>query len=105
MKAGMKVGTRLGLGFAWVVLLLVVVTVFGLYNMAQMQQRFLDVVSVNNPEAKLVTEMIETVQERSISLRNLMLQGGADDIDKEAAYIGQQTKKYQAAEQQLRSMF
>ncbi len=105
MKAGMKVGTRLGLGFAWVVLLLVAVTVFGLYNMAQMQRRFLDVVSVNNPETKLVGEMIATVQERSISLRNLMLQGGADDIEKEAAYIGAQTKKYQAAEQQLRSMF
>jgi methyl-accepting chemotaxis protein len=105
MKAGMKVGTRLGLGFAWVVVLLVAVTVFGLYNMAQMQRRFLDVVSVNNPETKLVGEMIETVQERSISLRNLMLQGGADDIEKEAAYIGAQTKKYLAAEQQLRKMF
>jgi methyl-accepting chemotaxis protein len=104
-KVGMTVGARLGLGFAWVLLLLLVVTVFGLYNMAQMQQRFLDVVSVNNPEAKLVTEMIGTVQERSISLRNLMLQGGADDIEREAAYIGQQTKKYQVAEQQLSKMF
>ena len=105
MVAGMKVGTRLGLGFAWVVLLLILVTVFGLYNMDQMQRRFLDVVSVNNPESKLVTEMMETVQERSISLRNLMLQGGADDIEKEAAYIKAQTQKYLAAEQKLHKMF
>ena len=105
MVAGMKVGTRLGLGFAWVVLLLVLVTVFGLYNMDQMQRRFLEVVTVNNPESKLVSEMAETVQERSISLRNLMLQGGADDIEREAAYIKAQTQKYLAAEQKLRKMF
>ena len=105
MVAGMKVGTRLGLGFAWVVLLLIAVTAFGLYNMDQMQRRFLDVVEVNNPETKLVNEMMGTVSERSISLRNLMLQGGADDIEKEANYIKAQTQKYQASEQKLRSMF
>ena len=105
MVAGMKVGTRLGLGFAWGVLLLILVTVFGLYNMDQMQRRFLEVVTVNNPESKLVSEMMETVQERSISLRNLMLQGGAEDIEKEAAYIKAQTQKYLAAEQKLRKMF
>lgn len=105
MFSGMKVGVRLGLGFAWVVLLLVLVTGFGLYNMDQMQRRFVSAVSVNSLESRLVVEMNETVMERAISLRNLMLQGGADDIEKEAAYIKAQTKLYFDAEQKLRQMF
>ena len=105
MKAGMKVGTRLGLGFAWVVALLVLVTVMGVYNMHLMQARFLEVINVNNPEAKLLNEMSETVGERSISLRNLMLQGSAEDIEKEAAYIKVQTQKYLASEKKLHEMF
>ena len=105
MKAGMKVGTRLGLGFAWVVALLVLVTTMGVYNMHAIQAQFLDVVTINNPESRLVTEMAETVAERSISLRNLMLQGSADDIEKEAAYIKTQTQKYLAAEKKLKEMF
>lgn len=104
MFSGMKVGVRLGLGFAWVVLLLVMVTGFGLYNMDQMQRRFVAAVSVNSLESRLVVEMNETVMERAISLRNLMLQGGADDIEKEAAYIKVQTKNYINAEQKLRQM-
>lgn len=105
MKAGMKVSTRLGLGFAWVVALLVLVTVMGVYNMHMMQARFLEVINVNNPEVKLLNEMSETVGERSISLRNLMLQGSAEDIEKEAAYIKVQTQKYLASEKKLHEMF
>ena len=105
MKAGMKVGTRLGLGFAWVVALLVLVTAMGVYNMHTIQAAFLEVVTINNPESKLVNEMVETVAERSISLRNLMLQGSAEDVEKEAAYIKAQTQAYLAAEKKLKEMF
>jgi methyl-accepting chemotaxis protein len=80
----MKVGTRLGLGFAWVVLLLVLVTGFGIFNMHQVQGRFTHVVEVKNPESALVKEMLETVGERSISLRNLMLPAAPEDVDIEA---------------------
>lgn len=61
MKSGMKVGTRLRLGFAWVVLLLVLVTGFGIYNMHQVQSRFTSVVDVKNPQSALVKDMLETV--------------------------------------------
>ena len=105
MRTGMKVGTRLGFGFAWVVVLLMVVAAIGLYNMSQMQQRFINVVAVSNPETRLLHDMIATVSERSISLRNLMLQGGAEDVEQEIAYIKSQTQKYQAAQQKLQTMF
>ena len=105
MKAGMKVGTRLGLGFAWVVLLLVMVTAFGIYNMHQVQGRFTNVVEVKNPENALVKDMMDTVAERSISLRNLMLPAAPEDVDIEAQYIEAQTLKYKMAAQKLKTMF
>ncbi|WP_044529286.1 MCP four helix bundle domain-containing protein, partial [Herbaspirillum sp. B65] len=105
MKSAMKVGTRLGLGFAWVVLLLVLVTGFGIFNMHQVQGRFKHVVEVKNPESALVKDMLETVGERSISLRNLMLPAAPEDVDIEAQYIEAQTLKYRMSAQKLQQLF
>jgi methyl-accepting chemotaxis protein len=105
MKSGMKVGTRLGLGFAWVVLLLVLVTAFGVYSMHQVQARFNEVVEVKNPESALVKDMMDTVAERSISLRNLMLPAAPEDVDIEAKYIEAQTLKYRTSAQKLQQLF
>ncbi|MBB5392570.1 MULTISPECIES: methyl-accepting chemotaxis protein [unclassified Herbaspirillum] len=105
MKSGIKVGTRLGLGFAWVVLLLVLVTAFGIYNMHQLQARFNNVVEVKNPESALVKDMMDTVAERSISLRNLMLPAAPEDVDIEAQYIDAQTLKYKMSVQKLQQLF
>jgi methyl-accepting chemotaxis protein len=105
MKTGMKVGTRLGLGFAWVVLLLVAVTAFGIYNMHQVQGRFNHVIEVKNPESALVKDMMDTVAERSISLRNLMLPAAPEDVDIEAQYIDAQTLKYKMSAQKLQKLF
>ncbi|EJN00892.1 methyl-accepting chemotaxis protein [Herbaspirillum sp. YR522] len=105
MKSGMKVGTRLGLGFAWVVLLLVAVTAFGIYNMHQVQARFNNVIEIKNPEGALVKDMMDTVAERSISLRNLMLPAAPEDVDIEAQYIDAQTLKYKMSAQKLQQLF
>ncbi|KAF1041598.1 MAG: Methyl-accepting chemotaxis protein I [Herbaspirillum frisingense] len=105
MKSGMKMGTRLGLGFAWVVLLLIVVTAFGIFNMHQVQGRFTNVVEVKNPESALVKDMMDTVAERSISLRNLMLPAAPEDVDIEAQYIEAQTLKYKMSAQKLQQLF
>jgi methyl-accepting chemotaxis protein len=106
MKAtGMKVGSRLGLGFGGVVLLLVLVTAFGIYNMHQVQGRFNTVVNIKNPEGALVKDMMDTVAERSISLRNLMLPAAPEDVDVEAQYIDGQSLKYKMAAQKLQTMF
>ena len=104
MKSAMKVGTGLGLGFAWVVLLLVLVTGFGVFNMHQVQGRFTHVVEVKNPESSLVKDMLETVGERSISLRNLMLPAAPEDVDIEAQYIEAQSLKYKMAAQKLQQL-
>lgn len=81
MKLGMKVGMCLGLGFVWVVLLLVLVIGFGIYNMYQVQGCFIYVVEVKNFESVLVKEMLEMVGECFILLCNFMLFVVFDDVD------------------------
>jgi methyl-accepting chemotaxis protein len=49
--------------------------------------------------------MLETVGERSISLRNLMLPAAPEDVDIEAQYIEGQTQKYKVAAQKLQQLF
>ncbi|QNB06113.1 methyl-accepting chemotaxis protein [Herbaspirillum frisingense] len=100
----MKTGARLGLGFGWVVFLLILVTGFGIYNMHQVQGRLVQVVEARNPQTQLVHEMLETLAERSISLRNLMLPAAPEDVDLEAQYIEALTLKYETAAQKLQAL-
>ncbi|NVM76449.1 methyl-accepting chemotaxis protein [Duganella sp. SG902] len=98
--AKMKVGTRLGLGFALVLLFLVAVTAVGIARMAQIQDRLDHVISVNNVVSRLVVDMRNNVAERVNSLRVLTLIADPADMEKDmnrnkelaAAYAGFQTK-------------
>ena len=69
----MKVGTRLALGFALILVLLVAVAVVGILRMAQIQDRLDHVVSVSNVSTGLVIEMRNNVNDRLQSLRVLTL--------------------------------
>lgn len=71
--AKMKVGTRLGLGFALVLVLLVAVTILGIARMAQIQERLDHVINVNNVVTRLVIDMRGNVSDRITSLRILTL--------------------------------
>ena len=62
--AKMKVGTRLGLGFALVLVLLVAVTILGIARMAQIQERLDHVINVNNVVTRLVIDMRGNVSDR-----------------------------------------
>jgi methyl-accepting chemotaxis protein len=62
--AKMKVGTRLGLGFALVLLFLVAVTAVGILRMSQIQNRLDHVISVNNVVSRLVVDMRNNVGDR-----------------------------------------
>jgi methyl-accepting chemotaxis protein len=99
--ANMHVGKRLALGFALVLILLVVVTVLGIWRMAQIQDRLEQVVNVSNVETRLVIDMRAIVYDRMVSLRNLTLLNEADDMEAEMAKINQQNAKYSAAQDKL----
>ncbi|AVR95745.1 methyl-accepting chemotaxis protein [Pseudoduganella armeniaca] len=101
----MKVGTRLGLGFALVLLFLVVVTVVGIFRMAQIQDRLDHVVSVNNVVTRLVVDMRHNVQDRIGSLRVLTLMSDPADMEPEFARLKEQTAKYETALKKLEAQF
>jgi methyl-accepting chemotaxis protein len=103
--SNMKVGTRLGLGFALVLLLLVAVTVLGLVRMAQIQDRLTHVVSVNNVSTRLVIDMRNNVSERVASLRVLTLMAEPSDMEPELERFKQQTAKYDDAQKKLDAKF
>jgi methyl-accepting chemotaxis protein len=100
----LTIGTRLGLGFTLLLLLLAAITVIAIGYMAQIQQRLNHVIHVNNVETNLVLEMRSTLSDRLISLRNMALTNEAARGEAEEARITEQGKKYAAAEQALQRM-
>jgi methyl-accepting chemotaxis protein len=100
----MKVGKRLGFGFAIVLTLMVVLTALGILRMSQIQQRLDDIVNVRNVETRLVIDMRAIVYDRMVSLRNLTLLNDAGDMEPELAKTAEQSKKYAEAAAKLESM-
>ncbi|NRR30434.1 MCP four helix bundle domain-containing protein [Oxalobacteraceae bacterium] len=101
----MKVGTRLGLGFALVLVFLVAVTGVGIVRMAQIQDRLDRVIGVNNVVTRLVIDMRANVSDRITSLRILTLMSDAGDMEPEMNRIKEQTAKYDEAEKKLTAQF
>jgi methyl-accepting chemotaxis protein len=101
----MKVGTRLALGFALVLVLLVAVAVVGILRMAQIQDRLDHVVSVSNVSTGLVIEMRNNVSDRLASLRVLTLMTDPADMEPELVKFKEQTAKYTEAQNKLSGIF
>jgi methyl-accepting chemotaxis protein len=103
--SNMKVGMRLALGFALVLVLMVILTVVGVVRMAQIQNRLDHVVSVNNVVTRLVVDMRNNVSERVTSLRTLTLMTDPADMEPELNRFKEQTAKYDALQQKLAAKF
>jgi methyl-accepting chemotaxis protein len=101
----MKVGTRLGLGFALVLTFLVAVTITGILRMAQIQDRLDRVVGVNNVVTRYVIDMRGNVNDRINSLRILTLMSGPDEMEGDLARFKTMTAKYDEIEKKLSDRF
>jgi len=103
--AKMKVGTRLGLGFALVLIFLVVVTAVGILRMAQIQDRLDHVISVNNVVSRLVVDMRNNVGERINSLRVLTMIADPADMEADMNRIKELSGKYTDFQNKLTAQF
>lgn len=99
--AGMKTGTRLGLGFAVVLVLLIAIAALGINRMAQMQENLHKITRTSNVKVKFITSMRMTVFERGIALRNLALIKEDTLFQPQVDRINEQTKSYREIEENL----
>jgi methyl-accepting chemotaxis protein len=100
-----NIGTRLGLGFGAVLLLLLCITVLGITRLAQVQARLDDIANVNNPEGALAVAMLASVTDRAIAIRNLALLSEMKDMQPEAERLRRGEQMYAEAEAKLNKMF
>jgi methyl-accepting chemotaxis protein len=91
-------------GFAVILALLVAVAVFGIGAMGRNQARMDESTAVNNQKARAAMAMRDSVFQRMIALRNIVLVGSAAEVQAEVDGIVQQERQYAAHSQQLRRM-
>jgi methyl-accepting chemotaxis protein len=101
----MKVGMRLGLGFALVLFFLVGVTIIGIFSTGQIQARLDRVVGVNNVVTRYVIDMRSNVSDRINSLRILTMMSGPDEMEADLNRVKEQAKKYEEMEKKLAAKF
>ena len=103
----MKVATRLAIGFTLVSGLLVLVTVFALMRMASLEGAMINITDVNSVEANLANRIDETISNRALALRNLLLLQAdqQDQIQIETKRFDDETAVYAQSTAKLATMF
>lgn len=73
MFKNIRVGIRLGAGFAVIIILMIIMLVISIVSMESSSYRLERIVNVNNVRIKLSYDMIDASREMSIQFRNIML--------------------------------
>jgi methyl-accepting chemotaxis protein len=97
MFKNMKIGIRMGLGFIFVLALMVAIVLIGLNGMTNIEKKLDRIVKVNNVRAQLANDMMGSVREVSIALRNIFLARDIANINEMKNRIAEERKKYDEA--------
>lgn len=73
MNMNMKVGTRLGIGFGIVVMLLIGMTLFGIYRMSSLNDGTSLLVNDRYPKVVLANEILDGINFNALAMRNLLI--------------------------------
>lgn len=92
--ANMKIGLRLGLGFALVLALMVALAVLGLSRMAHIQEDLDIITSDSVVKVNYVHKMQESVLERAIVMRNIVLAEDKETVEKETKRLEKAREAY-----------
>lgn len=85
MLKDMKIGIRLGGGFAAMILLMAVIIIISLFNINKSDRMLDRILKVNNVRIKLSYEIINSAKDITVDMRNILLAGGEKNIQE---YIG-----------------
>jgi methyl-accepting chemotaxis protein len=97
----MKIGNRLSAGFGLVLFLLLIISVYSLSRMSNIQDKLNNIVNVNDIKQSLATTMFDMVNDQAIGLRNLVLLSKPEDIKLEVARVRLAEKQYSEAKDKL----
>ena len=97
----LKIGTRLGLGFALVLALLVAVLLLGFNSMSRIGASTRDIVQDKNMKTAAANTMVSNVRSITLALTSLVVVQTDGELQAELAKIGEARKKYGAAKEFL----
>jgi methyl-accepting chemotaxis protein len=96
-----KIGTRLGAGFAIVLALLVAVLVLGLSSMGRIGSRTQDIIEDKNVKMEAANHMVDAVRDITLHLTNIVVVPSTPEVNAELQKIAEARKKYGEAKKIL----
>lgn len=97
MFANMKIGTRLGAGFAAVLLLLAIVAGVGIKGMHSIQERLDDIVEEVMHKEKLLGQMTASTDVVARAVRGMLLSHDPAGVGAERQHLDQAYQRYNDA--------
>ncbi len=99
------IGTRLAVGFALVLLLLIAITALGVRQVNQISNKLTTINDVNNVKQRYAINFRGSVHDRAIVLRDLLLIANKADLPPEFEKIDALSKKYAESAEKLDQIF
>ncbi len=97
----LNIGTRLGLGFAAVLALLVAVLLLALNSMARIGGHTQDIIDDKNVKMAAANQMVNNVSAITLAVTNIVMVPSTPEVQAEIAKIDEARKKYGAAKEIL----
>ncbi|HEX7985728.1 MAG TPA: methyl-accepting chemotaxis protein [Duganella sp.] len=90
----LKIGTRLGAGFAIVLALLVAVVILGLSSMGRIGSRTHDIIEDKNVKLEAANHMVNNVRNITLHLTNALVVPGTPEMNAELQKMAEARKRY-----------
>ncbi|MYN10055.1 methyl-accepting chemotaxis protein [Pseudoduganella aquatica] len=101
LLSNMKIGARLGVGFAIVLALLTAMLVLGLSSLSRIGSRTNDIVHDKNVKMAAANTMVDNVRNISLALTTMIVVPGTPEMNAELEKIAEARKKYGAAKETM----
>ncbi|WP_082401226.1 methyl-accepting chemotaxis protein [Achromobacter aegrifaciens] len=101
----LKMRTRLAMGFAMIMVALLVSGVLGAFGIRALEQDVYQITSINNEQRRLAIDMRYQVQEQAIAIRNILLLTDPSVLKAELLRANEAEKLYNESRDKLGGMF
>jgi methyl-accepting chemotaxis protein len=100
----MKIGKRLAVGYAAILLIMVAIIVLSIVDLGEINGNLERIFKVNNVRAQHGNDMVDQVRENAIYIRNIVLAKDLETKEKEKQKMGEARATYDAAFKKLEEM-